>query len=389
MKAKGLVPLLTLMGAMTALSIDIYLPSMPAIAHELVSPMSKVQLSLSLFLLSFSCGQLLYGPLSDRFGRRVPLLTGLLIYFIANLLCAAAPTVNLLLAGRFLQGLGACCGAVSCIAITRDLFSGREMTKILAQMATAISLAPIMAPMIGAWLDKHFGWRSSFIFLAVAGSILLLLCWRYLPETGKPGQKVRSGYASILRHAGFREYTLLNGFSFAALFAFISTASPILMGHFGLSSQNFGMLFASNALMFMLGSHVAGRMAAKTSLPFMALLGSGLISSGGLLMAVASAWHSPFSLLLPMYLVTLGVGLAMPAGTSGALAPFGQNAGGASGLQGFIRFALAAVTGAILSALPISALTLACTVTLCGLACLLFSSKRAIGERQPLGQVLA
>lgn len=340
--------LLTMMGALTALSIDIYLPSMPHIAQSLGSNIGRVQLSLSVFVWGFAVGQLFFGSISDALGRRNPLLFGLGLYLAANLFCAAAPSMDMLILGRFLQGLGACCGAVSCQAIARDRFHGRELTRLLAQLATAVGLAPMAAPIIGANLDAVFGWRASFAFLTLFSLILFIWVFKSLPETrAKQGQVRWSAmpgeYLRLLVHPVFLSFSLLNGFAFGALFAFISGSSGLFIEGFGVTPRQYAFMFGSNALMFMLGSYITSILAKRINPAGLGIIGALAIAFGGGFLLLLSGNPGPMAVLLPMYLLTIGVAISLAAGSSGALNHFGPLAGRASALQGFIRFALAAV----------------------------------------------
>ncbi len=357
MKHNGLLALLTMMAALTALSMDIYLPSLPSLTAVFATDSATVALTLSGFVLMFACGQLVYGPLADRFGRRPPLYAGLALYLVANLLCAMAPTIEWLILGRALQGMGAGVGVVICNAIVRDRFEGSARTAAIARIAASVALAPITAPLIGAWLHTHLGWRSSFVFLAVFGLAVMIISWRSLPETfpgGVPFSPWRS-YRLVQNDRTWRGWTLVNAFSFTALFTYIGTSSHLLVGELGLSPERFSLLFSSNAITFLLGSVVAGRVVRRWGALPMAAWGCGQILAGGLLMLLARGlgWHGAAAVVLPMYLVTSGVAMSMPAGAAGALEPFPESAGAAAALQGFARFALAACAVALAGALPL------------------------------------
>ena len=369
-----LLLLLTLMAALTALSIDIYLPSMPGLVTALQTDWSTVQLTLSVFVFAFAVGQLVYGPLSDRLGRRIPLLGGLGLYLVANLICAAAPGIEILLVGRFLQGLGACSGVVGCNAIVRDCFSGAQSTRAFARIASVTSLAPIIAPVIGGFLEKHSGWRASFLFLAGFSLVLLLLVAfklrETLPKSMRGQSRTANNYREILTHKTWIGYSLISGLTFGALFAFIATSSDLIVRGLNISPQTYGILFATNAGVYLLGSFLAERLAGRVHGRHLVWGGSLLILAGGMTMAIPAtlAHFSLPAVLLPMYIATTGVALAMPAAAAGAVEPFPHAAGLATGLQGFIRFVLAA----LIVVLPgmfqnHSAAPLALTITGCGL----------------------
>ncbi len=355
MKNSGLLALLTMMAALTALSMDIYLPSLPSLTQVFDTDSASVALTLSCFVLTFACGQLVYGPLADRFGRRRPLYVGLALYLVANAICALAPTIEVLILGRALQGLGAGVGVVICNAIVRDRFEGAARTAAIARIAACVALAPITAPLIGAFLHTHLDWRASFLFLACFGGAVLAISWRKLPETfpgGVPFSPWRS-YRRVQNNPTWRGWTLVNAFSFTALFAYIGTSSQLLVGEMGLSPERFSLLFSSNAITFLLGSVLASRVVRRFGPLPMAAWGCGQIVLGGTAMLIGHGlgWHGPAAVVLPMYLVTSGVAMAMPAGAAGALEPFAEAAGAASALQGFARFGLAACAVALAGAM--------------------------------------
>ncbi len=369
--------ILIALSALTALSIDIYLPSMQGMADEFGVSMAQVQAGLSLFVIGFAFGQLALGPLSDRYGRRKPLLAGIALFFISSLICALAQNIILFLIARFVQGISASCGTVSAMAIVRDLCSGSDMTRIFARMATAVGVAPILAPNLGAFMAELWNWRASFYFLAVFGCVLAFLVVGYLPETSKPHARETStrwlqGFIGIGKNPVFIQYTIVYSLGFAALFCFITTAGPLLMKGLGLSAQVFAIIFASNALIYIAASFVASRLSGRLSLPTMALVGSLCLIVGGVAMLTLSVWHSLWALMLPMYSVTLGVAWLLPSGSSGALQPFADRAGRATALQGFIRFVVAAGAAFLVSLFSdTSQVALAVAILGCGLVSLL------------------
>ncbi len=374
MQNRKLFALLALMAGMTALSVDIYLPSMPALAAYLKVSSGTLGLTVSIFFLSFAFGQLLYGPLSDLYGRRKPLLGGLALYLVANLLCTAAFSIEMLLVGRFLQGLGACAGSVIAQAVVRDRAAGSEGTRVLASVASATALAPIIAPILGGLLETHFSWRASFLFLALFGLVLWLMLYRSLPETAPPAsgqrglQALLRGYRKVFWDPAFLYFTALGAAAFGALFAFISVSSTLMVEGMGFSPDVYGVLFALNASTFMLGSMAAKRLADRFDNRNMALIGMALIGGGGLLMwgGAALLGSSLWTLLPPMALVTAGVALVSPAAIAGAMAGFSHQAGTASALHGFFRFSAAALMSAVLGLFPIAVVNLGVAITLCG-----------------------
>ncbi len=370
--------LLIMMAALTALSSDLYLPSFPSLAEALNTDASHVQLTMSMYFLSFALGQLIYGPLSDRYGRRKPLIVGLLLYFAADLLCAWAGSIEVLILGRFLQGLGACSGVVSCLAIVRDLYEGRAATRAMAKIASVCALAPILAPMLGGFLETHFGWRASFFFMAFFGALLLFLVIRSLPESaplheGGP-QPLLKSYLGVAHNPVWRANTVINSFAFAGLLAYIGTSSDLMIRAMGLSAQEFGFVFGANAMVFMLGSHITGKLTSRLDTPALARMGTVIYLLGGLLMMLTT--NLPISPILAlmgsMAVVTLGVSFVLPASMAGAIMPFAHSAGAASALLGFSRFGLGSLVLVLLGRFEaVTALPLGITIGLCGAVCTL------------------
>ncbi|MDJ0842087.1 MAG: multidrug effflux MFS transporter [Acidobacteriota bacterium] len=366
-----LLVLLTMLAALTALSTDIYLPSMPGLVDIMHTDIATVQMTLSVFLFSFALGQLIYGPLSDRYGRRGPLLVGLSLYLAANFICATASSIEVLLIGRFLQGLGACAGVVCCYAIVRDLWSGRENTRALSRIAVATSLAPIIAPVIGGFLESRFGWRASFLFLGSFSVLLTTLIARFLPETA-PKQPEKSGisaaYRKVMGNSTWRIFATVNALSFSALFVFIGSSSELLVNQYGVQPETFGLLFALNACVYLCGSFLAAGLSNRMDAAPLAVIGCLAVILGGLSMSLVGLFGvgSVTTVLSTTCMTTFGAALAMPAGASGALQPFAGGAGAASALLGCSRFGIAAVVLYLLGRIGVSPLSLGVTMLLCG-----------------------
>lgn len=374
MNQRLMLATLAALGGITALSIDIYLPGLPQIAAEMGTSMTQVQWTLGGFVMAFALGQLGYGPLSDRFGRRVPLLFGLGLYIFGTLLCIAAPTIEWLVIARLIQGFGASCGAVSCLAIARDQFEGPEMARVLALVGAVVGLAPIIAPLIGGVLQSVFTWRASFVFLAIFGT--LLWCWTFfrLHETKQtkpvPLAASMSQYRKLFTHSEFVVFASLNTFSFLTIFAFLTLGGPILMGAMGVSSIAFAIMFASNASMFLVGNLITAKLTRRLNTQQLVVIGLIIMSAGALSM-LGLAWLShPLAVIVPMHFVTLGAAIVMTMGNAGSVAPFKAIAGSASALAGFLRFAASGILAGLLSGLQQASSThLAWTLVLCCLVC--------------------
>jgi MFS transporter, DHA1 family, multidrug resistance protein len=369
----GLTLLLAMLTALGPLSMDMYLPSLPDIAHVLAAPPARTQLTVSSYLIGFAVGQVVYGPLSDRHGRRPVLLAAVALYLTSTLACAAAQSVDPLIAGRFFQGVGGSGAIVLARAIVRDLYSGVRAARELSLMGSISAFAPIVAPMIGGVLQTAFGWRASFVCMSIGAIIAVLVAARLLPETlrQRSGESISlfsivRGYGSVLRHRGFLIYLGIITISYAGLFAWISGASVVLQGVYGLSAVTFGFTFALGAAGYMVGATIAARLVVRLGLDRTIGVGVIVIAAGGLaLAAVVAAGIPGIWLVAAMALYLAGLGLAMPQAMAGALTPFPNRAGTAASLMGLVQQAVAAVVAAVIggylgsSAWPMTGVVLA------------------------------
>jgi len=351
----ALTTLLAMLSALGPLSMDMYLPSLPDIAHVLQAPTARVQLTVSSYLIGFAVGQVIYGPVSDRHGRRPVLLAAVALYLISTLVCAATPSVTPLIGARFLQGIGGSGSIVLARAVVRDLYSGVQAARELSLMGSISAFAPIVAPMIGGVLQTAFGWRASFIAMAAFAVVALVVAGRLLPETLRQRacqpislSSVVGGYGAVLRHRGFLVYLGILTISYAGLFAWISGASVVLQGIYGLSAVAFGFTFALGAAGYMLGATVATRLVVRLGLDRTMGLGVMVLAAGGLaLAAVVAAGIPGVWLVAAMAIYLAGLGLAMPQAMAGALTPFPDRAGTAASLMGLVQQTVAAVVAAI------------------------------------------
>jgi len=370
----ALTALLAFLTALGPLSTDMYLPSLPAIAAALGSDSAGAQMTLSAFLFGFAGGQIFYGPLSDRLGRKPVLLGGMALFITASLACAFAPDMTWLVAGRFFQALGASGPIVLDRAIVRDLYEGPRAGRELSRMGTVMGVVPALAPLLGGVLETAFGWRSSFFataFFGVAlGTIVILMLPETLRERSPHAVSLRSifaGFKVLLQHPRYRFYVSLSALAYSGLFTFISGSSFVLQKVYGLSVMGFSMVFSFVVLGFVTGTLVAQRAVGRLGLDRTIGLGVMALAGGGAAMMLA-VWFgpgSPLEIMLPMTLYTMGVGLVMPQSMAGAMTPFPERAGAASSLLGLIQMMMAALVGTLLgqmldwgSALPLPALIL-------------------------------
>jgi DHA1 family bicyclomycin/chloramphenicol resistance-like MFS transporter len=338
--------LLTAVVGLGALSIDMFLPSLPAIAQAFGSTPATVQLTVTLFLMGFAAAQLVYGPLSDRFGRRGVLITGLVLYAAAGLGCAMAPTIGILIGARVLQALGGGVGPVVARAVIRDLYERERAARVFSYMAMVQSLNPMLAPVLGGYVHEAFGWRAVFYVLAGAGALFALLMAAGVRETNvrrdptalQPGALGRN-IAVLVTDRAYLAYVLVNALMFGGQFAFISGSSFVLIGILGVSPSAFGFCFGAVALGIMTGTFLSGRFGGRLGLERTIRCGTGLGAAAGLLLA-ALAWSgilSVASIVAPMYVFAVGLGLTLPNGMAGAIGPFPQMAGLAAAVAGFLQ----------------------------------------------------
>jgi MFS transporter, DHA1 family, multidrug resistance protein len=351
----ALTAVLALLTAVGPLSVDMYLPSLPDIGRELAARPAQVQLTISFYLVGFALGQIVYGPLSDRHGRKPVLLAALGLFSISGLACAFAWSIDALIIARFFQALGGAGAIVLARAIVRDLYSGTRAGREFSLMGTIMGLAPIIAPLIGSVLQMAFGWRAIFVALLAVGSIAAALAWYLLPETLKTRApepvsllSTVGVYRTFMKNRVFLAHLGIVTCSFMGLFAWISGASFVLQDLYGLSTLEFAVAFAIGSAGYLLGTVLAAGIVTHIGLNRTIGLGGLALAVGGLAMvaAVTLGLTSAASLVLPAAFYLAGLGLAMPQGFAGAMSPFPSRAGAASSLIGFTQQTSAAVLGA-------------------------------------------
>ncbi len=367
----ALVGSLTIFGP---LCIDMYLPGLPEISRELHASASAVQLTLTACLIGLAVGQLILGPLSDRVGRRPPLLLGLWAFVFSSVACAFAPNIYALASFRLIQGLGGAAGVVIARSIVRDLHSGVELARFFSTLMLATGLGPVIAPQIGSWVLTVTTWRGVFIVLAATGCVLLVSAWRHVPETLAPEMRSAGSFwstlavmGSVARDRVFAGYALACGLGISALFAYIAGSSFALQNVYGLSPQVYGLVFALNAAGLVIGSQVNGRLVSRV--PSLRLLTCGLTliacAGGAIVVFVVTGAVGLLGVVPALFLVMFGAGFVGPNAVALALERYPQSAGAASALLGSLQFGLAAViaplagVGGTHDALPMALLILA------------------------------
>ncbi|GGJ04021.1 Bcr/CflA family drug resistance efflux transporter [Neoroseomonas lacus] len=366
------------MAAIGPFSIDMYLPALPAIGASLNATAGAVQGTLAIYFLGLAFGQVFYGPLSDRYGRRAPLFVGFGLYTLAAIACALAPDVQALTAARLVQALGGCAGMVIARAVVRDVTDERGAVRLMAQLMLVMGVAPIVAPMVGGAVLPAFGWRGIFWLLAIYGATMLTLIALFLPESLPEERRRRDGLFAVVRvwrellgNRRFVGHALTGGFIIGGMFAYISGSPFVFMELHGVRAEHFGFYFGANALGIMVMGQVVGRLAQRIAparllpvviwVPFVAGLALLFVSATGIGGFVA--------LLVTLFGYIAMIGAVMPLTVALGMGPHGAVAGSASALMGTLQFSIGAGVGALLGALQNgTAVPMALVIAGCGVA---------------------
>jgi len=354
--------LLAGLAALGALATNIILPAFPRIGASLGVSSQELGLTLSSFFVAFAFGQLLVGPLSDRFGRKWLVLGGLAVFVAGSVLCAFADALSFLVFGRVIQALGACAASVLSRAIARDLFDGEELARALALTMIAVAAAPGFSPLLGSALDSLFGWRITFLVVAAFGVVLALHYSTSVGETHPADRRaslaasaVASAYGRLAADPRFLLPAVSVSLVIGGLYTFFAAAPAILMSELGLTAFQLGLSFATTVLIVFAAGFLAPRLAHRWGQGTVGMIGLFIALAGSLfLFAFAAApAFMPFTMAIGLYL--LGMGLINPLGTAIALHPFGRQAGLASALLGFMQMGCAAIGASLASLLPLQA----------------------------------
>ena len=341
------------------LSTDLYLASLPSLASAFQVPASTVQLTLSLFVAGFGGAQLVIGPLSDRYGRRPVLIAGLALYVAASLLCALAPGISLLIVARFLQSLGCCSAIIIARAIVRDAYAPADSARVIARASSWLSLAPLLGPIAGSYLQVTFGWRAAFVAHAALGAGLLLSVVLRLPETNahkNPRATELAGlidnFKLVLGARAFWANALPGALSYGSIFAFISGSSLVLIRVLEVPTAWFGYCFAFGVSGYLAGTLLCRRMLGSLGLTRTQRIGgAGSLAAGLLFLAAIGLGAIHWSLVVAaMFFTMLAHGINFPIAQSGSVTPFPQQAGTAAGLMGAVTMAVAFIVGTVVGA---------------------------------------
>lgn len=380
-----LLMLLALLTALDAVSIDMYLPAMPAIAESLQVDAGRIQQTLVVFLAGLAIGQALYGPLLDSYGRRLPLLAGMLLFILGSALAALSTSHEMLTAARFLQALGAAAGLVAPRAIVSDVCTVTESAKIYSILMQVMMVAPILAPLIGGLVLQTTSWHTIFWLLTLFGVIALLWCLYGLPETLPAEHRIRLNGKSILRHyshllmhADFMAFTLAGSFILGSLFTYISASAFIFTHHFSLSPATFSYLFAVNSVMLIGGGFLSNNLLkrgySEKTLTVAGIAVHGL-AAGSLLLIVLSG-IAPLMIYALLIALAIGsLGLVFGNLTALTMQHAQQQAGVASSIMGSVQYFLSSVIGFIYSKLVFGLEGMPLVMLLCSIIAVIFVLK--------------
>lgn len=395
--------LILLLGSLTALgpfSIDMYLPGFPAIAKDLNTTVLKVSLSLSSFFIGISAGQLLYGPLLDRFGRKKPLYIGLSAYILASAGCVFASSLDALIVLRFMQAIGSCAAAVASIAMVRDLFPVHENAKVFALLMLVVGVSPMVAPTIGGYVTVALGWHAVFIILMVLGLLNLIASWLWLPDSYQPDTSLSlkpvpiiKNFLSVVKEPQFYTYAFTGALAFSGLFAYISGSPLIFIDIFKVSEEGYGWIFALLSIGLIGSSQVNTLMLRRyksEQLIFAALICQLFIVSLFLIGSI-NHWFGLIETVVLLFIFLCCLGFTNPNTSALSLAPFSRNAGSASALMGAVQMGLGALASfgvsmfEVKSAVPMVSIMTGTTIT--ALVILTFGRRKikvqATAEKHP------
>lgn len=347
--------LLGALSMVSALAVDMSLPAFPAMEAALTTSADRVQLTISAYLLGYAAGQLFYGPLSDRYGRRPMLLMGMAIYTVSAFLCALAPTIESMVALRLLQGLGGCVGVVITRAAVRDHFSGSALAQILSSITAVQAFGPLLAPVIGGVLTSQLSWRWIFIVQGSFAAIVFVTTWRGFAELSRSldpfairPRHLLANYCTFFANPRCIGYALVSACIFGGLFVVLSASPFVLIQLYGLSSEAYGVFFSASVSGYMLGAF-ANRRLMRRGIRANALLRWGLAVSlaaaGAMLFCAALRWGGTAGIMVPYFVYCIALSLVQPNAVAAAMEPVPHMAGTGASLMGAIQMSSGALSG--------------------------------------------
>ncbi|MBE7175098.1 MAG: multidrug effflux MFS transporter [Mucilaginibacter polytrichastri] len=391
-----------ILGALSAVnpfSIDMYLPGFPAIARDMGTNVARIQLSLTSFFIGISFGQLLYGPLLDRYGRKKPVYIGLIIYILTSIGCALTSSSEILIGMRFLQAIGGCAGLVAGRAMVRDLFPVSENARVFSLLMLVIAVSPMIAPTLGGYFASGLGWQAIFVFLAALGFLILLSVFFFLPESRQPDptfslkpRPIIRNFWSVIKNRQFATYAFVASISGAGMYAYISGSPDVYMNIYRVSEQHYGWIFAFIATGLITSSQINSYMLRRYTSQQIIRIALMCQSLVGLLLVLGTVAGvlNVYGMIALMFFYLCCQGFSFPNSSALSLAPFGAQAGSASALMGFFQMSVGALASGLVSvlsnnsAIPTTAVMFVCAGS--GLILLLFGT-RAIERRASREQV--
>jgi DHA1 family bicyclomycin/chloramphenicol resistance-like MFS transporter len=350
--------IIIILGALSTISpfaIDMYLPAFPQIAAALHTSTARISLSLASYFAGLAAGQLFYGPLLDRFGRKLPLYAGMILFIAASILCLCSQTVEWLIALRFVQALGGCAAQVAAMAMVRDFFPVKETAKIISLLILILSASPLLAPSVGVFVAVHLGWQWVFIVLSLFVALMLAVCWSWLPQGHKPDRTVSlrlrpifHNYATVLREPQFITYALSGAFAFSGLLVYVASSPIIFMEVFHVRAEKFGAIFAGLATGFIGSNQINVLLLRKFSSEqiFRATLMVECPVALLFLVGTIFGWFGLPATLVLLFISLSSLGLAYPNAAALALVPFDRNIGSASAMLGFLQIGVSGLASA-------------------------------------------
>ncbi len=350
--------LLGLLVSFAPMTIDLYLPAFPIMARDLATDAESIQLTLSVYMVGFALSQTIFGPISDRFGRKPTIMIGTSIYLVASVACALATTVEQLIVFRLFQSIGAAAAPVVARAVVRDMFTREEAARMYSVVTTVVAIAPVVAPVLGGFIVVWLGWRANFWVLTGFGASAMLLVIVMLPETNRNpdpnatriGQMLRN-FATMLSNRAYLGYVLTVMGNFSGLFAYLLGASFVLVDQLGMSPTSFGLSFGAASVGFMSGAFLGSRIVRYAGVERMCLAGTSFTAAGGALVFVL-IWSnviSIWSIIVPTIVYFFGMGMSQPNIQAGAISPYPQMAGAAASLLGLAQYVSAGLLSMVLA----------------------------------------
>ncbi|MBD2753276.1 multidrug effflux MFS transporter [Spirosoma validum] len=399
-----IILILGTLSTISPFSIDMYLPGFPAIAKDLHTSIAQVQLSLTAYLIGISVGQLLYGPLLDRFGRKLPLYAGLVVYMLASIGCALSTSIETLIAMRLLQALGGCVGLVAAQALVRDLFPVDQIAQVFSLLILVVAVSPMIAPTVGGYATEALGWHSIFIILSAITALILVGIYFALPDGKQPDttlslrpKAVLGSFFTVLKQPQFLTYALVGGLATSAPFAYLAGSSDVFMNIYHASAQEYGWIFAFLSIAVIAPTQLNRFLLRRFSSEQIILTTLTYQSIVGLFMIVGTwaGWYGQYGLIAVLFLFLCGQGITGPNATALSLAPFVRHAGSAAALMGSFRMGFGAIVSGAVSALhnntalPMVGVMMICAVS--GLVILLIGQRtiRYLASKNPVDEPMA